>query len=192
VVDDAAERDWLTGRLLLAAPSLDEPTFRRAVVLLLDHDEHGALGVILNRPTGAGLDDVLPGWADVAAGPVTIFEGGPVSSEAALAVGVLLPGVDDEPLGWRPMYGRVGLVDLDTPVAAVGSALAGLRVFAGYAGWSPGQLEEELASGSWLVVGSDEQDVLSPSPDDLWRVVLRRQDGELRLLASYPDDPSMN
>ncbi|MDO9378695.1 MAG: YqgE/AlgH family protein [Nocardioidaceae bacterium] len=189
---DEHDGGWLTGRLLLASPSLEEPTFRRAVILLLDHDEGGALGVILNRPTDADLEAVLPGWSAVAAGPVTVFEGGPVGAEAALAVGVLEEGVEDEPLGWRPMYGRVGLVDLDAPVAAVEDALAGVRVFAGYAGWSPGQLEEELASGSWLVARSDDHDVLSPHPDDLWRGVLRRQDGELRLLASYPDDPSMN
>ena len=180
------------GRLLVAMPMLSEGTFWRSVVLLLDHDEDGALGVILNHPVHAQVDDVLPDWSDLVAEPDALFEGGPVATDSALAVGLLSPNIDDTPLGWRQMFGRVGLVDLDVPVAAVEDALVGLRVFAGYAGWGAGQLEAEIEEGSWIVVDSIDNDLLVANPWNLWREVLRRQDSDLRMLSTYPDDPAMN
>lgn len=182
--------DTLCGRLLVATPLIADEPFRRSVVFVLDHDEDGALGVIINRPLPSGVDDVLPDWATVVTGPACLFDGGPVAMDSALAVGVLRG--DGEPLGWRRMVGRIGLIDLDVPPPAVAEALEGLRVFAGYAGWSPGQLEAEIDEGAWVVVDSTIEDVTSAAPDALWREVLYRQGGELRVLASYPDDPSDN
>lgn len=182
--------DTLRGRLLIATPLIAEPPFRRSVVFVLDHDAEGALGVIINRPLPSGVDDVLPDWGSVVNLPACLFDGGPVAMDSALGVGVLRG--EGEPLGWRPMIGRVGLVDLDVPPPAVAAALEGLRVFAGYAGWSSGQLEGEIDEGAWIVVDSTGDDVLSAAPDELWRAVLSRQGGELRLLASYPDDPNDN
>lgn len=188
---DIDMQSW-RGHLLVAMPALSEGTFWRSVVLLLDHDEDGALGVILNHPVRAQVDDVLPDWAGLVAEPDALFEGGPVATDSALAVGLLGPDVDDLPLGWRQMFGRVGLVDLDVPVAAIEDALVGLRVFAGYAGWGAGQLEAEIEEGSWIVVDSVNDDLLAADPWNLWREVLRRQEGDVRMLSSYPDDPSMN
>ncbi len=180
------------GRLLVATPSIESGPFRRSVVYLLDHDDDGALGVIVNRPLDADVDDVLPDWADVVAAPVCLFHGGPVQVDSALAVG-LLGGEVDQPdrVGWQPMCGHVGLVDLDGPVPSLGE-LAGLRVFAGYAGWGPGQLEAELEEASWLVVDARDEDLVSPRPDELWHDVMRRQHGDLRYWSTFPSDPNTN
>lgn len=203
-----SEVSSLTGRLLVATPALADPNFDRAVVLLLDHDEEGSLGVILNRPTPVGVADILESWASLTGEPGVVFQGGPVSLDSALGVGVV-PGEDhgkgakdgakgkaattgDGPLGWRRVHGAIGLVDLEAPPELLAAALGSLRIFAGYAGWGPGQLEEELVEGAWYVVESEPGDVSSPEPAQLWRAVLRRQRNELAMVATYPDDPSLN
>ncbi|WP_432150520.1 YqgE/AlgH family protein [Streptomyces sp. bgisy029] len=180
----------LTGRLLVATPALADPNFDRAVVLLIDHDEEGSLGVVLNRPTPVGVGDILGSWAGLTGEPDVVFQGGPVSLDSALGVAVI-PG-DEFPLGWRRVHGAIGLVDLETPPELLGPALGSLRIFAGYAGWGPGQLEGELTEGAWYVVESEPGDVSSPRPENLWRAVLRRQRSELAMIATYPDDPSLN
>ncbi|MCX4700362.1 YqgE/AlgH family protein [Streptomyces sp. NBC_01352] len=184
----------LTGRLLVATPALADPNFDRAVVLLLDHDEEGSLGVVLNRPTPVDVGDILEGWAELAGEPGVVFQGGPVSLDSALGVAVIPGGasVDGAPLGWRRVHGAIGLVDLEAPPELLASALGSLRIFAGYAGWGPGQLEDELVEGAWYVVESEPGDVSSPAPERLWREVLRRQRNELAMVATYPDDPSLN
>ncbi|MFK0291339.1 YqgE/AlgH family protein [Streptomyces sp. NPDC090442] len=219
----------LTGRLLVATPALADPNFDRAVVLLLDHDEEGSLGVILNRPTPVGVADILAPWAELAGEPGVVFQGGPVSLDSALGVAVVpggppgegaasagsgtragasagvagdgFPqaagaadgaGPGDEPLGWRRVHGAIGLVDLEAPPELLATVLGSLRIFAGYAGWGPGQLEDELVEGAWYVVESEPGDVSSPDPEQLWRAVLRRQRNELAMVATYPDDPSLN
>ncbi|MFI5771745.1 YqgE/AlgH family protein [Streptomyces sp. NPDC051658] len=180
----------LTGRLLVATPALADPNFDRAVVLLLDHDEEGSLGVVLNRPTPVGVVDILTPWAGLTGEPDVVFQGGPVSLDSALGVAVI-PG-DEGPLGWRRVYGAIGLVDLEAPPELLAAALGSLRIFAGYAGWGPGQLETELTEGAWYVVESEPGDVSFPRPEHLWRAVLRRQRSELAMIATYPDDPSLN
>jgi putative transcriptional regulator len=174
----------------VATPALADPNFDRAVVLLLDHDEEGSLGVVLNRPTPVGVRDILMPWAGLAGEPDVVFQGGPVSLDSALGVAVI-PG-DEGPLGWRRVYGAIGLVDLEAPPELLAAALGSLRIFAGYAGWGPGQLEAELTEGAWYVVESEPGDVSSPRPEHLWRAVLRRQRSELAMIATYPDDPSLN
>ncbi|WP_030680685.1 YqgE/AlgH family protein [Streptomyces sp. NRRL B-1347] len=191
----------LTGRLLVATPTLSDPNFDRAVVLLLDHDEEGSLGVVLNRPTPVGVGDILEGWGELAGAPGVVFQGGPVSLDSALGVAVI-PGDEaadsrrrrgrDDPIGFRRVHGAIGLVDLEAPPELLAAALGSLRIFAGYAGWGPGQLEDELVEGAWYVVESEPGDVSSPDPERLWRSVLRRQRSELAMVATYPDDPSLN
>jgi putative transcriptional regulator len=183
----------LTGRLLVATPALADPNFDRAVVLLLDHDEEGSLGVVLNRPTPVSVGDILEDWADLAGEPGVVFQGGPVSLDSALGVAVIPGGSGDRaPLGWRRVHGAIGLVELEAPPELLAKALGSLRIFAGYAGWGPGQLEDELVDGAWYVVESEPGDVSSPAPERLWREVLRRQRNELAMVATYPDDPSLN
>ncbi len=181
----------LVGRLLVATPQLVHPTFRRTVVLLLDHGEDGALGVVVNRPTEVDVDAVLPAWQPFVTGPGRLFNGGPVALDTALGLATV-PGDDAEPMGVRKVFGALGLVDLDAPPEVVVPELSGLRIFAGYAGWSAGQLEGEIAEGSWYVVDAEARDAFTGEPQDLWGQVLRRQGGDLAFVASFPDDPTMN
>lgn len=178
------------GQLLVATSAIESGPFWRSVVYLLDHDADGALGVIVNRPSNADVDDILPGWADWVNAPSCLFEGGPVDLDSALAVGVVAD-TSSQPSGWHRMAGRVGLVDLDGP-RPLGGEFVGLRVFAGYAGWGTGQLEAEIEEGSWLVVPAEDGDLTSPTPDLLWSEVLRRQRGETRFWSTLPSDPGLN
>jgi len=180
----------LTGRLLVATPALTDPNFDRAVVLLLDHDEEGSLGIVLNRPTPVDVGDVLEPWADLAGEPSVVFQGGPVSLDAALGIAVIPGG--EGPLGWRRVHGAIGLVDLEAPPELLAAALGSLRIFAGYAGWGPGQLESELEEGAWYVVESEPGDVSSPDPERLWRAGLRRQRSGMAPVGPHLDDPPPN
>ena len=179
------------GMLLVATPALLDPNFADTVVLLLDVDENGALGVVLNRPTGVPVAEVLADWRDVVAEPEVLFRGGPVSTEGALAVAVLREP-DDVPVGFREVYGPLGVVDLDTPVELVDGTLDGMRIFAGYAGWGAAQLVGEIEEGSWYVVPAQPLDVFRMDPTELWRDVLRRQPGELAWHSTRPIDPDLN
>ena len=132
-----------TGKLLVATPQIEEGVFRRSVVLVLHHDDDGAQGLVLNRPIDADVDAVLPGWEEHATRPAKVFQGGPVQLDSALGL-VAVPGDSPEPTGVRRLFGAVALVDLDPPPTLVVPEVAGLRIFAGYAGWSAGQLEDEV------------------------------------------------
>jgi putative transcriptional regulator len=180
----------LAGKLLVASPTLDDPNFTRSVILILDHDTDGALGVILNRPSEVSACDALPRWADVASAPAMVHVGGPVTPEVVVCLGRVRVGV--APVGWTPLAGAVGAVDLDREPDELASCLDGLRFFAGYAGWGAGQLETELRLGGWLVVPAEPDDAFTPNPDTLWSRVLKRQGGDLALLHTMPIDPTQN
>lgn len=239
-----------------------DPNFLRVVVYLLDHDEGGSVGVVLNRPTETPVDDVVPRWGLVVTEPSMVFRGGPVSVngaicvarvaegeaeravEQALGIGFGLAGDpdtdsliretleaaaaaaaeqvgagddeaievhvaregggsedggapdDDEELVVRPPFqfimGSVGTVDLHHPPEDVPLRLAAARIFAGYAGWGAGQLDDEIEAGAWFVVDAEEQDIFDDDPEQLWSRVLRRQAGWLRVLARFPFDPAVN
>ncbi|HEV2087447.1 MAG TPA: YqgE/AlgH family protein [Cryptosporangiaceae bacterium] len=183
--------DSLTGKLLVATPSLKDPNFERAVVLLIAHEDSGALGVVINRATEVHVGEVLAGWDTLAVQPPVVFEGGPVQPEAAICLARLRAGT--EPDGFSRVDGSiVGTVDLTTDPAAMAAMLDQVRVFAGYAGWGPDQLEHEVSEGAWLVLEALPGDPFAPQPDDLWSTVLRRQGGMLGALAFYPADPTLN
>jgi len=177
--------------LLVATRVLLDSNFADSVVLVVDADEDGALGVVLNRPSAVPVSDVLAGWGEVVDEPETLFVGGPVSPDGALAVGLLRADVEP-PLGFRGFAGRLGLVDLDAPVEVVDGSLEGMRIFAGYAGWGAGQLEGEVEEGSWFVVPGEVPDVFRHDPSGLWRDVLRRQPGEIAWSSTRPLDPDRN
>ena len=181
----------VAGMLLVATPALVDPNFADSVVLLLDVDDNGALGVVLNRPSGVPIDAVLEGWATVVAEPGVLFQGGPVGADGALAV-ALLRDPEDVPVGFRAVDGRLGLVDLDAPVELLEGSLAGLRIFAGYAGWGAAQLDGEIEEGSWYVVPGETWDAFRDDTSDLWREVLRRQPGEMAWHSTRPVDPELN
>ena len=181
------------GMLLVASPALRDPNFVDTVVLLIDVDESGVLGVVLNRPSPVPVADVLDPWARSVATPDVLFQGGPVSPEAALAVAQLADPAD-VPVGFRAVDGsdRLGLLDLDTPPELVEGSLQGLRIFAGYAGWGAGQLDGEIGEGDWYVVEAESTDVFRGEVADLWRDVLRRQPGDLAWHSTRPADPDLN
>jgi putative transcriptional regulator len=180
-----------SGALLVATPALGDPHFDRAVVLLVDHDEDGALGVVLDRPTPVDVVDILPAWAPHVTGDAVVFAGGPVGTDTALALARVAPATDP-PVGFRSVVGGLGLVDLDTPPELLAPALLDLRVFAGYAGWGPGQLEDEIASDAWFMVEAEPGDPFGSRLGGLWRAVLRRQRGPLAWVSTTPADPTMN
>ncbi len=179
----------LRGRLLVAGPTLRDPNFFRTVVLMLEHDAEGALGLVLNRPTDYPIASALPPWAGAVSEPDVVFVGGPVASETALAIGRLRSGAPDAP-GWLRLFDTVGVIDLEaTPLLA---DIVDVRIFAGYAGWGAGQLEGELTEDAWLVLDASATDTSTAMPEQLWSAVLRRQPGPLSFLAAYPDEPAWN
>lgn len=183
------------GLLLVAAPHLEDP-FHHAVILLLEHDESGTLGVVLNQPTTLDVGSVMPGWRDHLTGTPHLFQGGPVALDSALGIAALVSGAPeaDEPEGFRRVTGPLGLIDLDTPAQALGPHLQALRIYAGYAGWAPEQLDDELQRGSWAVIAPGDllADAFPADPDVLWSSVLRRAGGTLAWWPSCPIDPSVN
>jgi putative transcriptional regulator len=181
----------LVGHLLVATPGLRDPNFERTVVLLVAHEEGGALGVVLNRATEVAVGEVLGSWGSVATEPAVVFEGGPVQPEAAICLARVRNGTADM-RGFSRVEGTIGTVDLSSDPDSMRENLVEVRVFAGYAGWSPGQLEEEINSGSWLTFKALPSDAFTARPDDLWSMVLRRQGGMYAALAFYPSDPTLN
>lgn len=185
------------GQLLIAAPTLPEP-FDRAVIYVVEHDESGALGVVLNTPSTLEVVDILPQWRGSITGEPVVHSGGPVAMDTALGLGVLATDVgtdtDGEIPGFRRVAGRYGLVDLDVDPDQMATELAGLRIFAGYAGWSPQQLDTEIAEGSWAVVdvGDPASDVFAGDGPEQWARILRRQPGTLSWWVLCPRDPSWN
>jgi putative transcriptional regulator len=179
------------GVLLVAAPGLLDPSFADAVVLILDHDHQGAMGVVLNRPSPMPVAEVLGDWCEVVTDPEVLYRGGPVGTNGALGLGRLARPAE-EPVGWRPVYADIGIVDLDTPVQLLDGSLGAMRIFAGYAGWGAGQLKGEIDRGSWYVVASEPDDPFGDATAELRREVLRRQPGELAWISTRPADPALN
>jgi putative transcriptional regulator len=176
------------GRLLVATPLLGDPHFSRTVVYILEHDGGGTVGVVLNRPSHTPVGQVLPDWHDAVTEPQVVFSGGPVQPDGALCLGVLAGGVP----GMREVVDGVATVDLDGDVTVVAPAAQRLRVFAGHAGWSPGQLEMEIDERAWWVVTGSPDDLFSADPRSMWSRVLRRQRSPLNLVSTYPPDPGLN
>ena len=175
----------LRGRLVVATPALGDSNFAHTVVFLLDHSDEGALGVVLNRPSEIDVKSALPRWDALVAQPDVVFLGGPVQPEAVVALGQPAKQSD----GVAPVSEGVGVVDLRTdPLLLIGD-VTGMRLFAGYSGWSGGQLEEEIAQGGWFVVDAQPEDVFGDRPDDLWVRVLQRQGG---VFVTVSEDPSLN
>jgi putative transcriptional regulator len=158
----------LKGKLLVASPAIEDPHFRRTVVLMAEHGEDGAMGLVLNRAISATVSEAVPDLAWVVGLDAPVHEGGPVAAQSVVV-----------------------LAEFDDP-GSLGETVRRARVFAGHAGWGPGQLEAEMEEESWIVVGLEREDVFSDDPDELWSAVLRRQGAGLALLATMPADPSLN
>ena len=187
------------GKLLVATPPLEDPNFDRTVVYVLEHTDDGAVGVVLNRadePAVALADefdlDDLEAWTDLLAPPARIFLGGPVGDDSLIALAETerdTPRSDDS---WGELTSTLGTVDLSVAPVDVAGSLRRVRIFRGYAGWSPGQLEAELRIGAWMVFDTESDDLFTAEPIGLWRRVVRRQGGHLAWIADAPDDISAN
>jgi len=183
--------DCEPGTLLVAGTGLRDGVFDGTVVFILDSDESGTVGVVLNRFSSFELARALPDWAPLASSPKALYDGGPVSQRGAICLAVPA-ATGEEPPGWRRVFADVGLLNLDTPVEIADGTYAALRVFAGYTGWDAGQMAAELGFGLWHCVPALPQDPFDPDPLTLWRRVLRRQGGDLALLSTWDDDVRSN
>jgi putative transcriptional regulator len=179
-----------TGRLLVAEPMLGDPNFDRSVVLMIEHTDEGALGIVLNRPTEVLVAEALPDWRLLVTDPPVLHVGGPVEERSGWC---LARALDPEGLGgFVPVRGDLGLLDLGSDPDEVVGAVTALRLYAGYSGWGPGQLEHELAQDAWFVVDAEPDDPFQPDGAALWQRILARQDGPLSRLSLFPPHPSMN
>jgi putative transcriptional regulator len=178
----------LTGQLLLAAPSLRDPNFARSVVLIGVHSEEGAMGVVLNRPSQVTVGEAVPQLEPALDEHEPVYVGGPVQPSSI----VLLAEFLDPALAGLLVLGRIGFPAPDADIDDLITATARGRVFAGYAGWSEGQLDAELEQGDWIVQPAEPQDVFSEEPEELWGEVLTRKGGSYALIARMPTDPSVN
>ncbi len=181
----------------MATPPLDDPNFDRTVVFMLEHDEQGAIGVVLNRPDETFRDvealasgiDTLASWVPLLDAPGGLHWGGPVGGDSLIALAEAEVGTGD---GWGAVTATVGTVDLTVQPDEVGASITHLRVFRGYSGWSEGQLDAELDAGAWMVFDHRTDDLFTAEPDELWRTVVRRQGGTTSWFANAPDDLSAN
>ena len=176
-----------TGSLLLASPSMHEETFECTVIFILEHDESGSMGLVLNRPSDMLVSDALPDFGNLA-NPDRLFLGGPVEQGTAL---VLAEPLDPAAPGMHFMHQGIGLLDLtndEDPRISIERA----RVFSGYAGWGPRQLETELRNGAWIIAKCDPQDLWNTDHQTLWARIMARQGNFSEFLAEYPSQPWLN
>ena len=178
----------LKGQLLLASPALFDPNFRRAVVLITEHTDEGAAGLVLNRPSETAVADAVPDLLPLVAEEERVYVGGPVQGSAVL----VLAEFDDPEEAALLVVDDVGFVPGDGDFDLLAAATRRARVFAGYAGWGPGQLEAELEESSWIVESSPAPELFPEPEADLWAHVLRDKGGVYRVVALMPEDPSVN
>ena len=177
----------LRGHLLVASPALLDPNFHRTVVLITEHSDDGAAGLVLNRPSLVEVAAAVPQLEELVDEDEQVWVGGPVQPEAVLVLGEFVDPDDAE----VPLFESLGFPSLEDPEEIV-PATTRRRVFAGYAGWGAGQLEEEIANEDWILEPALADDAFTEQPDDLWHDVLRRKGGIYELVARMPEDPSLN
>jgi putative transcriptional regulator len=179
--------ETLQGHLLIAGPALWDPNFRRSVLLIGHHDDEGAVGVILNRASETTVAEAVPLLGSLVPAEDPVFMGGPVQPDAA----VVVADFADPSVAEFLAFGTIGFLPSETYPGA-DSAVRRARVFAGYAGWGPGQLEAELDEASWIVEPARPSDVFSTDPSRLWEEVLKRKGSPFDLLRLMPIDPTQN
>jgi putative transcriptional regulator len=179
--------ETLQGQLLIASPSLLDPNFRRTVVLVTEHNDEGAAGLVLNRPGPAPVSELVPQLEPLVDDGEQVWLGGPVQQNAVLVLGEFLDP-DDAAV---PLFDSLGFPSLSEP-EDIAPATTRRRVFAGYAGWGAGQLEAEVAEEDWILEPAQPDDAFTEEPEELWRDVLRRKGGIYELVARMPEDPRVN
>ena len=177
----------LRGCLLISSGGLYDLNFRHTVVLVGEHNADGAMGVVLNRALNVTVQEAVPLLSPLVPAGEALYEGGPVQPTTP----VLLAELADPELADLLVFGSVGFL-VGEVSADVGPNILRARVFAGYSGWGPGQLEAEMAIDSWIIDPAQEDDVFTDAPDLLWSRVLERKGPEYRRVSRMPYDPSMN
>jgi putative transcriptional regulator len=178
----------LRGQLLVAGPTLLDPNFARTVVLIVEHEEQGAMGLVLNRPSPILAEQAIPELSDALDPEETLWVGGPVQETSV----VVLADFEGSGLDSNSVQGGLGLVLPEADLEEVGGTVRRARAFLGYAGWGPGQLEGELDRDDWIVAEFEPTDAFTDDPEHLWSQVLARMGGQYALLATMPPDPSVN
>ncbi len=177
----------LRGHLLISSGGLYDPNFRHTVVLIGEHNADGALGIVLNRALDVTVEEAIPPLSGLVPPGGLLFQGGPVQTESP----VLLAELARPELLDIPIFESVGFLVGEVSVDIQPNLLKG-RVFAGYSGWGPGQLEAEMAEDTWIIDPARVEDVFTDVPDLLWSRVLRRKGPEYQQMSRMPYDPSMN
>lgn len=177
----------LKGKLLVASPTLGDSTFARAVVLVAEHTDQGAMGLVLNQPSETLVADSVDELGRLVEEEDAVFVGGPVQAQAVM----VLAEFDDLDAAAAIVVGDVGFLPADADLEQLAEVTRRAKVFAGHAGWGAGQLDEELAEGAWIVVDADPGDPFR-DPEELWRAVLARRGGAYAVLSQAPEDPSVN
>ena len=180
--------DSLKGQLLIASPALLDPNFARTVVLVAEHSDEGAMGLVLNRPAELVAADAVPEIRELVDPDAPIHVGGPVQPSAI----VVLAEFEDADEAAVRVFDDVGFIAAETDASSLVDSTRQARAFAGFAGWGEGQLESELEEDSWIVEPARLEDVFTDEPETLWNSVLRRKGGQYALLALMPVDPSLN
>jgi putative transcriptional regulator len=177
----------LTGKLLLSSASLFDPNFRKTIVLVGHHDEDGAIGVVLNRVLEVSVNEAVPPLSELVPPDEPLFLGGPVQTQAAVVVAEFA----DPSQAGVIAFDRVGFLPEDADHEHL-DGVSRVRVFAGYAGWGPGQLEAELQEDAWIVTAARSDDVFHADPDRLWGDVVQRLGARYEVMRLLPTDPSLN
>jgi putative transcriptional regulator len=181
--------DSLRGRLLIASPVLVDPNFHRTVVLIAEHTDEGAMGLVLNRPAETLVAEAVPDLSELADSGAPLYVGGPVAADSV----IVLAEFDEPSLAGVLLDDDLGFVGGGgDDLAEVADGVRRARAFAGHSGWGPGQLEDELEQESWIVEPPRREEIFSEDPETLWAAVLRRKGREYALLSTMPPDPSVN
>jgi putative transcriptional regulator len=178
----------LRGKLIVASPALGDPNFARSVVLIAEHNDDGAMGLVLNRPSEATVTESVEELGGVVDAGATVFVGGPVQTDAVM----VLAEFDDPEQAAAVVLADVGFLPAEADLAELSGRTRRARVFAGHAGWGPGQLEGELEDDAWIVADAEPDEIFTEAPEELWGEVLARKGGAFALLARMPADPSLN
>ncbi len=178
------------GNLLIADPDLIDPNFFHAVVLILEHDEEGALGLVLNRPTCVSAAQMVPEWKSRVSNPMNIFQGGPIPSKMLIGLADVTNNTEIDT--WKPILDSAGIMSVEEKPPISDPGISALRLYSGYSGWTAGQLDSEINTGSWFTVPAGPADLFESNPADLWFRLLHTYHGKWPWHARASIAPSRN
>jgi putative transcriptional regulator len=180
--------DSFRGKLLIAGPTLQDPNFWRTVVLVVEHNPDGALGLVLNRPSETTVGEVVPQLSNLVDPAEDVLVGGPMQPGAVIVLADFRHPDEAALIAFED----VGVMGADSEPSDLVGEVRSARAFAGHTGWGPGQLDDELERGDWILEPARRIDAFAPDPGELWSEVLSRKGGSYALVARMPTDPSTN